>query len=327
MTPRVDGPPLPELSNSDASRTIRSRKSANNPMPASIDASKRKTLPPDTPPSMRQTLMRPGDNPKFYSIQHTPDRAERGCLDASPRRADVRTVGQQLAVRGSEWSAAEPEEMRLSRVLRAAATVRLRFTLAVCAAVLALGFSGCKTMDRGADIGHYEVSVKSTPFYSYWSGRSSAPDFMLPKGTHLVALKREFGFTRVVTDAGHMGYVTPTALTPTRPPQTPRRTNVNFAALQRLPWGGGRNGMSSANGAAVLQDGSLFGSNDLPPLLPRDPLQPGSFLPGFRISVPPRSLTEPVTEVKPPNERKPPAGTKPGSRGKNPTGAGEEQTP
>lgn len=277
--------------------------------------------------------MRPGDNLKFFFIQDTPDRAARGCLNASPRRTDARTVGQHLAPQGSRLSAAEPEEMRLSRVRRTAATVRLRFTLAVCAAVLALGFSGCKTMDGVGDIGHYEVSVKSTPFYSYWSGRRSTPDFTLPKGTHLVALKREFGFTRVVTDAGHLGYVTPTALMPTRPPQTPRKSSVDFAALQRLPWGGGRNGMSSANGAAVLQDGSLFGGNDLPPLLPRDPLQPGSFLPGFRISVPPRKLSEPVTEVKTPNERKPPGRTKqgreegkPGFRANIPTRAGEEQT-
>ena len=150
----------------------------------------------------------------------------------------------------------------------------------------------------------------------------------------MVALKREFGFTRVVTDAGLLGYVTPTALTPTRPPQTPRKSNVDFAALQRLPWGGGRNGVSSANGRAVLQDGSLFGSNDLPPLTQRDPLQPDGFSPGFRINVSQRKLNEPVSEGRTPNERKPTARTKPGRedgkpgfRVNIPIRAGEDQTP
>ncbi|HEY3900359.1 MAG TPA: hypothetical protein VGM54_17245 [Chthoniobacter sp.] len=33
------------------------------------------------------------------------------------------------------------------------------------------------------------------------------PDFELPKGSHLTMLKREFGYSRVVTDDGIVGYV------------------------------------------------------------------------------------------------------------------------
>lgn len=33
------------------------------------------------------------------------------------------------------------------------------------------------------------------------------PDFELPKGAHLTMLKREFGYSRVVTDEGIVGYV------------------------------------------------------------------------------------------------------------------------
>jgi hypothetical protein len=35
----------------------------------------------------------------------------------------------------------------------------------------------------------------------------TGPDFELPKGAHLTMLKREFGFSRVVTDDGIVGYV------------------------------------------------------------------------------------------------------------------------
>ena len=52
------------------------------------------------------------------------------------------------------------------------------------------------------------------------------PDFELPKGAHLTMLKHEFGFSRVVTDDGIVGYVSndqissapPTVARVTRPP-------------------------------------------------------------------------------------------------------------
>jgi hypothetical protein len=271
--------------------------------------------------------MRSAANLIFFFFQETRGRAARGCPDRSPR-TDPRMVRPCSAVRGSKLPAAGQNEMRLRQIPEAPlfagmepsgmGTARLRFAMAVFAVVAALGFSGCATMDGAGEIGHYEVSVKSTPFYSYWSGRGSGPDFTLPQGTHLVALKREFGYTRVVTDSGQLGYVTPKDLTPTRPPAAPRKSRVDFAALQRLPWGGGRGGVSSANGPAVIGDGSLFGGNDLPPLSQRDPLQPDNFPPGFRINVRQRKVNEPVSEARVSAERKPPAKTKSGTEAAKP---------
>jgi hypothetical protein len=116
-------------------------------------------------------------------------------------------------------------------------------------------------------------------------------------------LRREYGYSRVVTDDGEPGFVANDAIAPAPPLEKDRRiASVNpFQNLPPLPSRGTSvPGVSSAN-RAILQSDPLFGGKDLPPLpdAAGDPNKPGAKPkdggPKFRVNVPPHS-PQPVTE-------------------------------
>jgi len=171
--------------------------------------------------------------------------------------------------------------------------------LAVAAALLAVLVGGCSSTGgaTASAVGHYTVRVK-TPLYRYGPAQSFGPDFSLAQGQHVIMLKKEFGYSRVMTDDGQSGYVASEDLAVAPPPPPPPKTSSGiFSRAPRSGRGGGRPGVSSAN-AQVIQSGPLFGEGELPPLPEKDPLQPPP--PDFRVNVPaPAPGTNGETKSKP----------------------------
>ena len=174
----------------------------------------------------------------------------------------------------------------------------------VSQALLALAgisfFAGCKGFETTGDIGYCSVKAKQTRVYLFAPGKSSSADPILTQGQRVVMLRREFGFSRVMTAAGEKGYVATDDLEPapmmgTQAPAGPG--GVSPAVAPRFPRGSGSPGISSAN-RSVIEAGPLFGGSDplLPPL-PRDPAHPGasggSPRPTFRVGVPPQLAPDP----------------------------------
>lgn len=76
-------------------------------------------------------------------------------------------------------------------------------------------------------------------FDNFGMEQKIGPDFELPKGTHLTLLKREFGYSRVVTDYGVAGYIANDQLAPapavarTTPPSSVGRGEGPFRNRDR----------------------------------------------------------------------------------------------
>jgi len=94
--------------------------------------------------------------------------------------------------------------------------------------VVALVFSGCATTPAPSG-GRWVVSTPQAEFYRNGPAQafrlpqesaiatadaSSGPDFQLPRGAVVTMLRREFGYSRIVTDQGIAGYVANEQLTP-----------------------------------------------------------------------------------------------------------------
>jgi hypothetical protein len=149
-----------------------------------------------------------------------------------------------------------------------------------------LAVTGCQSTGGATStpVGHYTVRVQ-TPMFRYGPAQNFGPDFSLPQGQHVIMLKKEFGYSRVMTDDGQSGYVASEDLVPAPPPPPPPKTSSGgFARVPFSGRGGGRSGGSSAN-RQVMQSGPLFGEGELPPLPDKDPLQQ-TVRPGFRVNVP-----------------------------------------
>ena len=194
--------------------------------------------------------------------------------------------------------------------------------------LLALGacaLSACATKKGVSDIGHYVVSTPQTPMFWYGPAQSFGPDFNLQQGQHVVMLKREFGYSRVQTDAGQSGYVATEDLQPAPPPKPKPAVDPRIAQLNNSrilypqvppmrPTGTSRPGVSSANNR-ILQGGDLFNDDELPPLPTRDEIEREKKdakpefrypkpKPGFRVNVPtPETTAKPEKADK--KEKKP----------------------
>ena len=174
--------------------------------------------------------------------------------------------------------------------------------LLACLTLCTLLLTGCAMLTGGSsDVGFYLVNVEKTPMYRYGPAQNFGADFNLTKGQRVVMLRREYGYSRVMTDEGQSGYVATEDLVPAPPQPKSAATGVrgggrlpDFASLPSR----GRNsgGSSSANSQAVLQGVPLFGADDLPPL-PESTDKPHTDAakpefrfpkpkPGFRVSVP-----------------------------------------
>ncbi|MEI7776883.1 MAG: hypothetical protein WCK17_19165, partial [Verrucomicrobiota bacterium] len=103
-----------------------------------------------------------------------------------------------------------------------------------------------------------------------------------------VMLRKEFGYSRVMTESGQTGYVATEDIVPA-PPEPKHNNTTRTGKLP--PTGTNRPGVSSSNNR-VLQGGPLFGPGELPPLPERE--ESGSKpefrypkpKPGFRVTAP-----------------------------------------
>ena len=159
-------------------------------------------------------------------------------------------------------------------------------------------FGGCKSFETTKDIGYYTVIAKKTRVYRFGPGQVSAGDTTLSEGQRVVLLRREIGYSRVLTPDGEKGFVLSNTIQPARPePGAPRIPN----AIAQLPRGSSSPSVSAAN-RAVLQSGALFENNEVLPL-PQDPdaglpsvnqgpKSGAKKKPGFRITNPKPSTPE-----------------------------------
>lgn len=138
----------------------------------------------------------------------------------------------------------------------------------VLTVIAAAALAGCNSLDASKDVGHYVIGPPQTPMFRYGPAQSFGPDFNLQQGQHVVMLRKEFGYSRVMTEDGQSGYVATEDLIPAPPPVKVAATRGGYTA-PRMPTrgSGGRPGVSSAN-AHVIESGPLFGADDLPGLPP-----------------------------------------------------------
>ncbi len=149
-------------------------------------------------------------------------------------------------------------------------------------------------MDSSRDMGLYMVNTPQTPMFRYGPAQSFGADFNLQQGQRVVMLRKEFGYSRVMTESGQTGYVATEDIVPAPPESKPNNT----ARTGKLPplintpsTGTSRRGVSSSN-SRVLQGGPLFGPGELPPLPEREESGPKPEFrypkpkPGFRVTDP-----------------------------------------
>jgi hypothetical protein len=159
-------------------------------------------------------------------------------------------------------------------------------------------FGGCKGFETTKDIGFYAVSAKRTRVYRFGPGQMSAGDTTLTEGSRLVMLRREYGYSRVMTPDGQKGFVLTADIEPARTePGDSRGPNL----APQPPRGSGAPGVSSAN-RSVLQSGALFENTEVlplpqdpdavPPPIDQEPKLKGKKNPGFRVTVPNQAAPE-----------------------------------
>jgi hypothetical protein len=166
---------------------------------------------------------------------------------------------------------------------------------------------GCASMDPAAQTGHYEVRV-DTPMFRYGPAQSFGPDFTLKQGQHVVLMRKDFGYSRVMTDDNQTGYVATEDLMPMAPQKIAAasgRGSGGGNAYPGLPphWQGRTvkpsDGRGSRFAGPVLPAGALFSPVDLPPLPENEaggPVKPGQQpkvefrhpkpKPTFRVNIP-----------------------------------------
>ena len=166
--------------------------------------------------------------------------------------------------------------------------------------------AGCSSMDDTAQTGHYEVRVE-TPMYRYGPAQNFGPDFTLKRGQHIVLMRKEYGYSRVMTDEGQSGYVATEDIIPSSAPTAAtagRAGNANNYPGLPASWIGRTVAPSDGSGGRfsgpVLPAGALFSPGELPPLpeshggnvgaeKPKEPKPEFRYpkpKPGFRITVP-----------------------------------------
>lgn len=135
---------------------------------------------------------------------------------------------------------------------------------------------GCASMDPAAQTGHYEVRVE-TPMFRYGPAQSFGPDFTLKQGQHVVLMRKDFGYSRIMTDEGQTGYVATEDIIPSAAPKVAAAGRSGGSGANNYPglppqWQGRVVRGSDARGGRfsgpVLPAGELFGPGDreLPPL-------------------------------------------------------------
>jgi hypothetical protein len=153
-------------------------------------------------------------------------------------------------------------------------------------------FFGCKSVNSMKGEGEYMVTAKQTQVFRFGPAQTSGADAILVEGERVVMLRREYGYSRVMTEDGQPGFVANDTIAPAPPREKPRTTVASVNPFQNLPplpaSGTSTPGVSSAN-RAVLQTDPLFGGSELPPL---PDAQDASKKPSFRVNVPKRESPE-----------------------------------
>ena len=149
-------------------------------------------------------------------------------------------------------------------------------------------------MDSSRDVGLYVVSTPQTAMFRYGPAQSFGADFNLQQGQRVVMMRKEYGYSRVMTESGQTGYVATEDLAPA-PPESKRKNTTPTGKLPPLinlqSTGTGHPGVSSSNNR-VLQGGPLFGPGELPPLPEKDvhaakpEFRYPKPKPGFRVTAP-----------------------------------------
>jgi hypothetical protein len=158
------------------------------------------------------------------------------------------------------------------------------------------GLAGCKTPAKKTlkGEGEYVVTAKQTQVFRFGPAQMSGADAILQEGERVMMLRREYGYSRVMTEDGQPGFVANDAIAPAPPIDKTRQVaSVNpFQNLPPLPpRGTSVPGVSSAN-RAVLQSDPLFGGPELPPLpdenadSKKPEFRSPKPKPGFRVNVP-----------------------------------------
>ncbi len=202
--------------------------------------------------------------------------------------------------------------------MRKKGTLKTKWANVVAGAIVAT-LSACTSTEPGGITGHYEVRVE-TPMYRYGPAQNFGPDMTLKQGQHVVLMRREYGYSRVMTDEGQSGYVATEDIVPTAPPKVAKVETNRFPGLP-AQWQGRTvspsAGTRSRFSGPVLPGSGLFNANELPPLPEQD--GPGSQnaakpefrfpkpKPGFRVNVPRRESGAEEKPAPPPPETKAPA--------------------
>lgn len=174
----------------------------------------------------------------------------------------------------------------------------MKHAITVATISLAAMMSGCNSMDAAANTGHYEVRV-DTPMFRYGPAQSFGPDFTLKQGQHVVLMRKEYGYSRIMTDEGQSGYVATEDIIPAKAPSIAagKRTPNQYPGLP-AHWQGRSilpsDGRGSQFSGPVQPAGALFSPEELPPLPdsqggdrnPKPEFRYPKPKPGFRITVP-----------------------------------------
>jgi hypothetical protein len=100
-------------------------------------------------------------------------------------------------------------------------------------------------------------------FANYITEQQVGPDFRLPKGTHLTMVKREFGYSRVMTDNGVAGYVANEELQAAPAPAVAQTAPTNTRTGRSY-----RERVRNNNNAPAHRPSDQLDLNDLPLPLP-----------------------------------------------------------
>lgn len=177
----------------------------------------------------------------------------------------------------------------------------MKHAITAAAISLAAMMSGCNSMDAAANTGHYEVCVE-TPMFSYGPAQSFGPDFTLKQGQHVVLMRKNYGYSRVMTDDGQSGYVATEDIIPSKAPgiASSKHPTNNYPGPPSH-WQGRTVAPSEGRGGRfsgpVQSADALFSPGELPPLPDSQGAQSGETKPkvefrypkpkpGFRVTVP-----------------------------------------
>jgi len=117
--------------------------------------------------------------------------------------------------------------------------VKRTFVIVVAAALG--GLIGCQTPQSGSNAGaegnRYVVSSERTAFYERGPAQDYGPDFNLSRGQEVELVQRSYGFSRVKTDIGKVGYVATEDLAPAppRPDPTPEPASYSSSSSSSEP--------------------------------------------------------------------------------------------